>query len=141
MTNTITITGRLGADPEIRFVGTNSKAVANLRLAHSRRKQVNGEWVDDGPTLWLDVTVWEGRAERIAEQARQGDELLVTGALTVREHESKLYWGINADAIAVVRSKGAPSTIAAASAGYAPASNESDPWANVPVADNDSPPF
>lgn len=138
MTNTITITGRLGASPELKFT-QSGKAVANLRLAHSRRKQVNGEWVDDGPTLWLDVTVWEGRAERIAEQARQGDELLVTGALTVREHESKLYWGINADAIAVVRSKGAPSTIAAASAGYAPASTESDPWASV--ADDNTAPF
>ena len=48
---------------------------------------VDGEWVDDGPTLWLDVTCWEGRAERITEQARMGDEILVTGRLTVREHE------------------------------------------------------
>ena len=130
MTNTLTITGRLGEDPIIRWT-QSGKAVANLRLAHSKRKQVNGEWVDDGPTLWLDVTVWEGRAERIAEQARKGDELLVTGALTVREHDSKLYHGIAADAVAVIRSKGAGTT-------PAPQSTD-DPWASAP--DDSTPPF
>ena len=127
MTNTITITGRLGADVDLRFT-QSGKAVANLRLAHSRRKQVNGTWEDDGPTLWLDVTVWEGRAERIAETAHKGDELLVTGALTVREHEGKQYWGIASEAVAVIRANGATSTVAAAASGYAPV--QADPWAN-----------
>src|SRR5690606_25726307 len=120
MTNTITITGRLGADPDLRFT-QSGKAVANLRLAHSRRKQVNGEWQDDGPTLWLDVTVWKCRAERIAEQARRGDELCVTGALTVREHEGKQYWGIQSDTVAVVRSAGTSGNVAAAAQGFTPA--------------------
>lgn len=130
MTNTITIAGRLGEDPNLRYTQAG-KAVANLRLAHSKRKQVNGEWVDDGPTLWLDVTCWEGRAERITEQARKGDEILVTGRLTVREHEGKLYHGIQSDAVAVIRSKGA-----APSASQPPAA---DPWSAPPV--EDAPPW
>jgi len=135
MSNTITITGRLGEDPALRFTASG-KAVANLRLAHSKRKQVNGEWQDDGPTLWLDVTCWEGRAERIAETARKGDEILVTGALTVREHDGKLYHGIQSDAVAIIRSKGAaPSAQSQAPAGGA----TTDPWASAP--EPTEPPF
>jgi single-strand DNA-binding protein len=130
MTNTITIAGRLGEDPALRFT-SGGKAVANLRLAHSKRKQVNNEWVDDGPTLWLDVVCWEGRAERIAEQARKGDEVLVTGRLTVREHDGKTYHGIASDAVAVIRSKGAAPS--AQTTSTAPAAN--DPWASAPVQD------
>lgn len=146
MSNTITITGRLGEDPALRFT-QGGKAVANLRLAHSKRKQVDGEWVDDGPTMWLDVTLWEGRAERIAEQARKGDEVLVTGRLTVREHDGKVYWGIESDAVAVVRSKGdnsqsAPSNSNSGSSGgfLGAAAKAADPWASVP-ANDDTPPF
>ena len=135
--NTITITGRLGDDPALRFTQAG-KAVVNLRLAHSRRKQVNGEWVDDGPTIWLDVTCWEGRAERITEQARKGDELLVTGRLTVREHDGKLYWGIDSDAVAVVRSKGA--TVMAGSGKVKPVTTTTDPWASAPTL-TDEPPW
>lgn len=131
MTNTITIAGRLGEDPNLRYTQAG-KAVANLRLAHSKRKQVNGEWVDDGPTLWLDVTCWEGRAERITEQARKGDEILVTGRLAVREHDGKLYHGIQSDAVAVIRSKGAApvasQTAPAADPWSAPASDVEPPW-------------
>jgi len=124
--NNLTITGRLGEDPALRFT-QSGKAVANLRLAHSKRKQVNGEWVDDGPTLWLDVTCWEGRAERIAEQARKGDEILVTGTLTVREHDGKLYYGINSDAVAVIRSKGS------GQAAFVPTEANNQPWSSEPV--------
>lgn len=133
MTNTITITGRLGDDPALRFT-QGGKAVANLRLAHSKRKQVDGAWVDDGPAIWLDVTLWEGRAERIAEQARKGDEVLVTGRLTVREHDGKTYWGIDSDAVAVVRSKGDTSSAPATGSGFlGAAAKAADPWADVPA--------
>jgi hypothetical protein len=59
---------------------------------------------------------------------------LVTGRLTVREHDGKLYWGIDSDAVAVVRSRGA--TVMAGSGKVKPVTTTTDPWASAPATDS-----
>lgn len=78
--NTFTITGNLGADPELRFTASG-KAVASLRIADTpRRKNAAGEW-EDGETLWMPVSVWGNDAEAVTETLRKGDRVLAVGQL------------------------------------------------------------
>ncbi|EPD70848.1 hypothetical protein HMPREF1219_00143 [Corynebacterium pyruviciproducens ATCC BAA-1742] len=49
--NVVTISGRLAADPDLRFTGSG-QPVANLRIAHTpRRKNPQGQWEDLRPAL------------------------------------------------------------------------------------------
>lgn len=86
----ITLTARLGAEPELRFTGKGT-AVATMRLATSKRvKDPNtGEW-SDGPTTWLGATAWNQLAEQIAESAlEKGTELIISGDLHERTFTGK----------------------------------------------------
>lgn len=83
----ITATGRLGADPELKFTGSG-KAVTSFRIACDKRKQENGEWKTLS-TVWLSVSLWEDEAEVAAEHLAKGDLVTVVGQLNVREYERK----------------------------------------------------
>ena len=83
----VTISGRLGAEPELRFTA-DGKAHARARLAHSGRiKDQSGTWVD-GPTLWLSLSAFGHLAEQLAEQPK-GALLLVTGRATPTEYTNR----------------------------------------------------
>jgi single-strand DNA-binding protein len=85
---TITATGNLAADVELRFTAAG-KAIAKLRLATNRsRKSDSGQW-ETTHTTWLAVTLWDTDAETAAEYFRKGDKVTVTGELTVEEWETK----------------------------------------------------
>ena len=73
--NTITISGHLVADPELRYTQSGS-AVANGRIA-----------VDDGygnskKTYFFDYTAWTNTAEYIAKYATKGTLVTMQGKLT-----------------------------------------------------------
>ena len=89
MPNTFTMTGRLAADPEVRF-SPSGDAVASGRVADTprRKNQQTGEW-EDGETLWLSFSLWGKKAEALADAAKKGDLVLVTGTLTQRTFEGK----------------------------------------------------
>lgn len=83
----ITIVGRLGAEPELRFT-SSGKAVVKLRVASAERKrQPDGTW-KDGDECWLDVSAWEKMAENAAESLTKGDAVIITGKLTQRSYEA-----------------------------------------------------
>lgn len=69
--NVLTISGNLGADPELRHT-QSGKAVCNLSVA------VSGYRKDD-PTLWVRVTAWEKAAEACASYLRKGSRVTATG--------------------------------------------------------------
>lgn len=79
MSDTITITGNLGADPELRFT-PSGKSVCSFSVAVNRRKKdERGEWVD-GETIWYQVTTWERQADAVAESGiGKGTTVRVTG--------------------------------------------------------------
>jgi single-strand DNA-binding protein len=81
--NTLTITGNLGADPELRFT-PSGKAVASLKIADTpRHKNAAGDWVD-GQTLWMPVSIWGREAEAVTEALRKGDRVVAVGRIGAR---------------------------------------------------------
>lgn len=82
-------TGRLIADPELRFTPNGGHAVAKVRLAfNSRRKTKTGEW-EDGDTFFVSGTVWRELAENVAESLVKGVEVDVCGRLRTASWETK----------------------------------------------------
>lgn len=84
----ITIVGRLGADPELRFTPSGA-AVVNFPLVNTpRSKNQANEWVDGEPT-WFTCDAWREMAENIAESLSKGDNVIVTGYLTTETYERR----------------------------------------------------
>lgn len=84
--STITIIGNLTRDPEMRFTG-NGRSVASLRVAVSRRYQVNGEWQEQ--SSYFDVTAWGQLADNVASTLHKGNRVVVTGRLEQREYTTQ----------------------------------------------------
>lgn len=78
---TATLSGKLGQDPEIK-TSSNGKKYANLSVATSDRRKVDGEWTD--VTTWVRVVVFGERDVGTVERfARKGSYVVVSGALEV----------------------------------------------------------
>lgn len=76
----ITIVGRLGKNPEMRYT-PNGQAVTSFSVATDR------QWTDaDGQkakeTTWFRVSVWGKQAETTNQYLKQGSLVLVEGRLT-----------------------------------------------------------
>ncbi len=86
---TMSGTGRLIEDPELRFT-PGGKAVAKVRLAFNSRKQnpETKEW-EDGDVYFVDGTIWGQEAEHVAESLQRGVEVVVTGQLKTRKYETR----------------------------------------------------
>lgn len=81
--NTIVLSGRLGADPELRTTPSGA-AVTTLRVASNR--WVPGRDGGEGreETTWLSVVCWNGLAERVARDGQKGAAITVQGRLQLR---------------------------------------------------------
>jgi len=80
----ITVTGRLGADPEVRSTPTG-KEVTELRVAVTPRIKRFDAWTDD-TTMWFDVECWGNHAD---SALRKGALVIVTGTLRANEYTNK----------------------------------------------------
>lgn len=86
MANTITITGHLGRDPELKYTGQNGLPVCEISVgATPRRKTKSGEWEDRGAPQWFKLVAFEAEAEAWAEAFNKGDKVTATGTLVVEE--------------------------------------------------------
>lgn len=86
MANSITITGNLAGDPELKFTPSGD-AVANFTVCDTPRrfnKQTN-EWEDAGDTLFLRCAIWREHAEWAAETLTKGQRVTVTGRIKQRD--------------------------------------------------------
>lgn len=79
--NTISLTGRLGAEPELKTT-SGGISVLSFRLA------VNRPRVKD-TTDWIPCTAWRQSAEFLSKYAHKGDRIGVSGVLTSRDYEDK----------------------------------------------------
>jgi single-strand DNA-binding protein len=81
--NTVTLTGRAGRDPEVKFFESGT-AVAQFSLA------VDG-FAKDGkkPTHWVDIKVWGKSAQFCADYLRKGGKVGVVGRLEQEKWTSK----------------------------------------------------
>lgn len=83
----ITITGNCG-EPTLKYT-PSGKAVLEFSLAENHsKKNAAGGWDEDGVT-WRRVTIWERKAEALAEALHKGDRVIVTGQERLREWEGK----------------------------------------------------
>jgi single-strand DNA-binding protein len=97
--NTITVSGRLGRDAEVKFLSSGTAAV-QFSIANNQRVKKGEEWVDK--TQWFDIVKF-GR-EKIADYLKKGTQVSVCGRLQYRDHEKDdgtkvKYYSIVADTI------------------------------------------
>ena len=78
--NKVILLGRLGADPEIRFMPSGA-AVANLRLATNDgyKDKQTGQFVEN--TEWHRVVVFGKQAEVIGEYCKKGSNIYIEGRI------------------------------------------------------------
>jgi single-strand DNA-binding protein len=80
--NAVTLIGRLGADPELKYTQSNM-AVCNLNVATDNLAGKGKEKT----TEWHRVTVWGEAAENAAKFLKKGREVAITGRLQTRSYE------------------------------------------------------
>ena len=76
--NSITISGNLGKDPELKEFQTGTKKV-NFSVAVSEPIKTNGQW--ENKTTWLLVEFWGNDAEYISKYATKGSFIIVSGRI------------------------------------------------------------
>ncbi|HET7488812.1 MAG TPA: single-stranded DNA-binding protein [Acidimicrobiales bacterium] len=81
--NTVSLIGRLTADPELRYTAGGTP-VCNLRLAINRPRR-DGQ---DQGAVFVDVVSFSRQAEAVAEHLGKGRQVAVTGRLEYRQWES-----------------------------------------------------
>lgn len=79
---TITLAGRLGRDAELRST-RDGKAVCNFSVAVDVRRGGERE------TTWIDCTLWEKRAEALAQYLTKGTAVAVAGEMSVRQYDKR----------------------------------------------------
>jgi single-strand DNA-binding protein len=110
----IRVKGRVGSDPEIKFVTKDQLPLATFSIAYTPRSRKGGEWVD-GETMWFKVALFGNKAEAVADTIKKGDEVLVLGSVKQstfqgRDGSEKTALEITASEVALVPrlQKGAP---------------------------------
>lgn len=88
----ITVEGRVGTDPELRYT-PNGAAVLNFTLAedHRAKNAQTGTWETVG-TTWRNISVWKRGLmdpEYLRDVIHKGDLIQVSGAERLREWEGK----------------------------------------------------
>lgn len=91
MTN-VTVTGRVGSDPELRYTGTGTP-VLNFQLAedHRAKNPQTGAWESTG-TTWRAVSVWARGLmdpEYLHSVLAKGQHVTVQGSERLREWEGR----------------------------------------------------
>ena len=85
--NKVILLGRLGKDPETRYM-TNGEAVTNFSLATSESwKDKAG--VKQEKTEWHNCVAYKRLAEVVGEYVKKGSQLYVEGKLTTRKWQDK----------------------------------------------------
>ena len=84
---TITITGNLTADPELKYVGSGI-AVASFTVAVSERKfnKASDQW-EDGDTMFIRCSAWRELGENVTESLSKGMRVIVSGRFMARQFE------------------------------------------------------
>src|SRR4030043_1258975 len=85
--NKVILVGHVGADPEVRYIESNTP-VCNIRLATSEvYKNKSGEKVTN--TEWHTVVLWRGLAEVAEKYVKKGTQLYIEGKIRTRSWDDK----------------------------------------------------
>lgn len=80
--NTITVSGNVGRDPELKYSASGT-AVVKFSVADTTGKD------DNKKTVWHDVVVFKEQAENVAASVRKGSRVIVTGRLDKSDYIGK----------------------------------------------------
>lgn len=86
MDNTITLSGTMVADCDLRFT-TSGRAVASARIAVNRRYQSNGEWTEE--VSFVPLVLWGELGENAAASLMKGTRVIASGRIQQREYETR----------------------------------------------------
>lgn len=111
MINTITIHGRLTADPELKQT-QSGVSVCNFTVAVDRSYS-NGE---DKITDFFTVVCWRGLADMVSKYFGKGKEIIVSGEMQSRKWQdndgnNRVSWEIQANTVDFCGSKGTAATV------------------------------
>lgn len=85
MINNVVLVGRLTRDPELKYT-TSNIAVATFSLAVNRNfKDANGERETD----FINCVIWRQQAENLANWAKKGALIGITGRIQTRSYENQ----------------------------------------------------
>ena len=89
---TITIEGFVSKDPETRNVTGHTITSVTIPVT-PQKKDGNGEYVDNGDTVWYQVELWDEHGQAAAQAVSKGTLVTATGNLDiqVREKDGKTY--------------------------------------------------
>lgn len=100
MKNQVNLIGHVGAEVEIKTVGTNNRKVAEFSLATNKTwKNDAGEKQEN--TQWHSLIMWGKKAEIAESFVKTGSLIAVTGELEYSRYENKEGQHINVTKINV----------------------------------------
>jgi len=88
MLNKVTLIGRLGADPEVRYMPSGG-AVANISLATNFRWKDKQTGEKKESTEWHRVVFFNRLAEIVGEYLKKGGQIYVEGRLQTRKWQDQ----------------------------------------------------
>ena len=84
--NRVIVTGYLGKDPETQPAAATTVTKFSLAVT-DRWKDGSGEKQER--TNWINIVVWNGNGENVAQYLKKGSHVLVEGSLRVSEWDDK----------------------------------------------------
>lgn len=133
--NSVTISGNLGQDAELREVSSNSNHVLNFSVAVTdrRRNQQSGEWEDH--VNWIRCAIFGPRAEKLAQYLTKGTKVAIKGSLRTSDYQDKE--GNNRTSTTVIVDNDGLEFMSRGNSG----SGSSNPASAVPAVEEEDVPF
>lgn len=126
--NVWSFTGNLGGDVKVNKVSDQS--VANFSVA------VKSGYGDKATTIWAGCSLWGKQAEsKLVDYLVKGQMVAVSGELSMREHDGKLYPSVRVNSVSLVGGK------SESGSNPAPRQQQAAPQAAPDAFDDQSIPF
>ena len=87
--NRVILIGRLGQNPEIRYIPQSDRAVANFSLATNERAFSPGGGESEIRTEWHRIVSWGKQAEFCEKYLTKGKQVLVEGRLRTEKWQDR----------------------------------------------------
>ena len=85
--NSVSLTGRLAANPEIKTFGNDKKlARVSIGVQDSFKKKAAGE---AGKTQWFNLVFWNGKTDLLGGEIGKGTSICIEGRLVTNTYVDK----------------------------------------------------
>jgi len=83
--NSVTLLGRVGNDPELKYL-PNGSSVCNFSLA-TTDKWKDKQGVQQEKTSWHNCAVWGKQAESFTQYVKKGQQILILGKVVYSDYD------------------------------------------------------